>query len=45
MAANAPDLLVSIPRDTAGTYDFHRAREIAEVGREKATAAFDAVGL
>ena len=45
MAANPPDLLVSIPRDTAGTYDFHHAREIADVGREKAIAAFDAIGL
>lgn len=45
MAANPPDLLVSIPRDTAGTYDFHHAREIADVGREKAISAFDTVGL
>ncbi len=45
MAATPPDLLVSIPRDTAGTYDFHHAREIADVGREEAITAFDAAGL
>ena len=41
MAANPPDVLVSVPRDAANTYDFHRAREIADLGREKAIAAFD----
>ncbi len=45
MAANPPDLLITVPRDTASTYDFHRAQDIADVGREKAIAAFDAVGL
>lgn len=45
MAANSPDLLVSIPRDSAGTYDFHRAHQIADIGRDAARAAFDRLGL
>ena len=45
MASNPPDVLISVPRDAASTYDFHRAAEIAEVGRAEAVAAFDAAGL
>lgn len=45
MAANPADVLISIPHDTASTYDFHRAATIADVGREKAIAAFDAAGM
>ncbi len=45
MAASPPDLLVSIPGDVSGTYDFHRAVDIAIVGRDCAIKAFDAAGL
>lgn len=45
MAANPPDLLISIPAGVAGTYDFHRASNIADVGREKAIEALDSAGL
>lgn len=45
MAANPPDLLISIPADVSGTYDFHRATDIAAVGRERAIEALDRAGL
>ncbi len=45
MASNPPDLLVSIPGNVSGTYDFHRAAEVSAVGRDSAIKAFDAAGL
>lgn len=45
MAANPPDVFISIPANTSGTYDFHRAKEIADVGRQKAIEVLDSVGL
>jgi len=34
LAAYMPDVVVSIPRDTAGFFEFHRAEELAELGYE-----------
>lgn len=44
MAANPPDVQVTIPADAAGTLDFHRATEMIALGREKAQQALDAAG-
>jgi len=33
---NPPDILVNISRDTCGTYDFYRAEELIEIGRQSA---------
>ncbi|HZK05000.1 MAG TPA: patatin-like phospholipase family protein [Actinomycetaceae bacterium] len=44
-AATPPDVLVSIPMDICGAFDFHRAAEIIDVGRERAAAAYDEAGL
>ncbi len=33
---NPPDILVNISRDTCGTYDFYRAEELVEIGRQSA---------
>ncbi len=33
MAGQSPDIVIDIPRDAAGTYDFHRAFELIELGR------------
>lgn len=45
MAANPPNVLVTVPRDTCSTYDFHRATDVIEVGRTLAAEAFDKAGL
>lgn len=42
LAGFPPDVLVNIPLDSCGTLDFHRAKEMIEVGREAAAKAFDA---
>jgi NTE family protein len=34
MAGQSPDIVIDIPRDAAGTYDFHRAFELIELGRQ-----------
>lgn len=44
MAANPPDVHVSVPSDACKTMDFHRAAELIELGRELTTAALDAAG-
>ncbi len=41
LAGYPPDVLVNIPLDSCGTLDFHRAKEMIEVGRERAIHAFD----
>jgi len=33
---NPPDILVNISRDSCGTYDFYRAEELVEIGRQSA---------
>lgn len=44
MAANPPDVLVSVPIDAAAVFDFHRANELIELGRALAIEALDAAG-
>jgi len=39
LAAQPPDLLVSIPRNAAAFYEFHRADELIELGRARARDA------
>ena len=39
LAAQPPDLLVSIPRNAAAFYEFHRAEELIELGRMRTRAA------
>jgi NTE family protein len=38
---NPPDILVNISRDTCGTYDFYRAEELVEIGRQSAIKTLD----
>lgn len=40
LAAQAPDVLIEIPRDACQIHEFHRARELIRVGRERTVAAF-----
>lgn len=41
MAANPPDVLVTVPTDVCGTLEFHRAAETIAVGRALMTQALD----
>ncbi len=41
LAALPPDVLVTVPADTARMFDFHRARELIELGRTLTEAALD----
>ena len=34
-----PDLLITIPQNSAGTWDFHKAKDLIELGRRAATEA------
>jgi NTE family protein len=40
LAAYAPDLLIQMPRNASTAYEFYRARELIELGRLRARAAF-----
>jgi NTE family protein len=40
LAAEAPDVLVEIPRDACQLHEIHRARELIQLGRERVAAAF-----
>jgi len=42
LAGYPPDVQVDIPLDACGTLDFHRAKELITLGRERARATFDA---
>ncbi len=42
LAGYPPDVQVDIPLDSCGTLDFHRAKELIALGRERARATFDA---
>ena len=44
LALDPPELLIRIPRDVCQFYEFWRAAELVEVGREVATRALDAAG-
>ena len=41
LAAYSPDIVVEIPRDICGFFDFHRARDLIEFGRRRAAASLD----
>lgn len=45
LAAYTPDKIVAIPRNAASFFDFHRAREMSELGYEKTCKALDDLGL
>lgn len=45
LAGYPPDVLVEIPKSAARTFEFHRAAELIEVGRQHAEAALEAAGL
>jgi NTE family protein len=36
LAANSPDLLIEIPKDSCTIYEFERDRELSEIGRRTA---------
>ncbi|MCB0891584.1 MAG: patatin-like phospholipase family protein [Propionibacteriaceae bacterium] len=42
LAAQPPDVLVTVPTDAAGLLDFHRADELIELGRRLTIEALDA---
>ncbi|MDR6937557.1 MULTISPECIES: patatin-like phospholipase family protein [unclassified Luteibacter] len=41
LAAYPPDLLVEIPRNVSAVYEFYRARELIELGRERTAQMLD----
>ncbi|GLQ48530.1 serine protease [Dyella lipolytica] len=41
LAAYQPDLLVQLARNVSGAYEFYRARELIELGRERTRAALE----
>lgn len=45
IAATPPDVLISVPCDAAGTFEFHRGNELIELGRALAVEAFDEVEI
>lgn len=45
LAAYAPDRVVEIPRDACTFFEFHRAKEMAQLGYEKTCAALDDLAL
>lgn len=44
LALDPPELLIEIPRDVCSFYEFWRAREVIEIGREVAERALDEAG-
>lgn len=45
LAGYPPDVLVEVPKSSARTFEFHRAPELIELGREKTAAALLEAGL
>src|ERR671916_293209 len=45
LAGFPPDVLVSVPRDSCRSLDFHRAAEMIDLGRTLAEEAFDRAGV
>lgn len=41
LSAYEPDLLIRLPRNVAASYEFYRARELIELGRERARRALE----
>jgi NTE family protein len=44
LAAYRPDVLIDVPRDACSSYEFHRAREMIELGHRLAEAAMGGRG-
>jgi NTE family protein len=44
LAAFTPDVIVDIPRNACGFFEFWRAEELIELGRERAAQAFAKIG-
>ncbi len=42
LAADRPDLVIEIPRNASAVYEFYRASELIELGRERAARALEA---
>ncbi len=42
LAAYSPDVVIDIPRNACAFYEFHRARELIDIGRERAIEALTA---
>jgi NTE family protein len=42
LAADRPDLVIEIPRNASAVYEFYRASELIELGRERAERALKA---
>ena len=40
MSAYSPDVLIEVPRNACGFFEFWKAEELIELGRERASAAF-----
>jgi NTE family protein len=45
LAGYPPDVLVEIPKSSARTFEFHRAPELIELGRQRTEEALDDAGL
>ncbi len=45
LAGYPPDVLVEIPKSSARTFEFHRAAELIELGRQLTEEALEAAGL
>jgi hypothetical protein len=43
LAAQPPDLIIRIPRNVCAFYEFHRAEEVIELGRERHAGCADAL--
>jgi NTE family protein len=41
LAAYAPDIIIDIPRNVCSFYEFHRAGELIEIGRQRASQALN----
>jgi NTE family protein len=42
LAADRPDLVITVPRNASAVYEFYRAQELIELGRERAQRALQA---
>lgn len=45
LAAHAPDVLITVPKDACRTADFHKAAELIDLGRDLARQALDQAHL
>ncbi len=41
LAGYPPDLLINIPKNASSVYDYHKAPELIQLGRERMMAALD----